>query len=269
MARRMWNLVEEYLNEDDIRLYLMQNNVSVKRTAETKTGKTITYRCSKYRKYPKCDFQIKTILNDDGKTSIWTSNAHSHDCRCPTTRAASPIRDIVKNAAAAGLTPGQTRRAVQNQCDDRVSDLKLYNLLKYHRSTMMPDVHSVDDFRSWCSKHSTTIPDQASLHEPFVPKFYVNSCDDLFVFITTRKLMSTAPLSNLLQIDATFKLNWNELPVLVCGSSDGNRRFHPYGVAVIGSDEAASSYITVFQAIKECVLNLTGEILRTNHFKLI
>jgi hypothetical protein len=51
------------------------------------------------------------------------------------------------------------------------------------------------------------------------------------------------------------------LPILVCGSSDGNRRFHPFGIAVIGSDEAVSSYITLFQTIKECILNLPGEIL--------
>ena len=39
----------------------------------------------------------------------------------------------------------------------------------------------------------------------------------------------------MLQVDATFKLNWNELPVLVFGSSDSNRRFHSYGIAVIGN----------------------------------
>ena len=74
----------------------------------------------------------------------------------------------------------------------------------------------------------------------------MNSYDDIFVFLTTRKLISTAPLSAMLQVDATFKLNWNELPVLVFDSSDSNRRFHPYGIAVIGTDEAASSYITLF-----------------------
>lgn len=100
------------------------------------------------------------------------------------------------------------------------------------------------------------IPDPTSLHEPFLPRFYVNSCDDLFVFITMRKLISTTPLSSLLQIDATFKLNWNELSVLVCDSSDGNRRFHPFGIGVIGNDEAVSSYITLFQTIKECILIL-------------
>ncbi|CAF4327968.1 unnamed protein product, partial [Rotaria sordida] len=79
------------------------------------------------------------------------------------------------------------------------------------------------------------------MHEPFIAKFNVNSCDGLFIFIRTRKLIATAPLSNSLQVDGTFKLNWNDLPVTVFGSSDGNRRFHPYIIALIGTDEAASS----------------------------
>jgi hypothetical protein len=108
MAKRTWNIVENFFNEDDLQSYLVQNDVSIKRRAETKTEKTITYRCSKYRKYPACDFQIKIILNDNDETTVLTSNAHNHDYRASTTRAAFPVRNIVKNAAAAGLTPGQT-----------------------------------------------------------------------------------------------------------------------------------------------------------------
>ena len=41
------------------------------------------------------------------------------------TRAPSPVREIVKNAAAAGLTAAQTRRAVQHQYKADVSDSQL------------------------------------------------------------------------------------------------------------------------------------------------
>ena len=119
----------------------------------------------------------------------------------------------------------------------------------------------MDDIRSWCHEHSTLLCDPTFIHEPFVPKCYINSCNDIFVLLTTRKLISTTPLSAMLQIDATFKLNWNELPVLVFWSSDDSRRFHPYGIAVIGTDEVASSYITLFQAIEECVFNVTDKLI--------
>ncbi|CAF5169613.1 unnamed protein product, partial [Rotaria magnacalcarata] len=44
-------------------------------------------------------------------------------------------------------------------------------------------------------------------------------------------------LSSLLQVDATYKLTWNELPLLVFGSSDADRHFRPFGVAFVPSDE--------------------------------
>ena len=122
-------------------------------------------------------------------------------------------------------------------------------------------MHSVYDIRSWCHEHSALLCDPTLIHEPFVPKFYINSCNDIFIFLATHKLISIAPLSAMLQVDATFKLNWNELPVLVFGSSDSSRRFHPYGIAVIGTNETASSYITLYQTIKECVFNVTDKLI--------
>lgn len=106
MAKRTWNFGEKIFYDPDLQEYLLQNNVSVKRNKETKTGKTTTFRCSEYRKYPMCDFQMKTISSDNGEKRVLTSNAHNHDYRLPTTRAASTVREIVKQAAAAGRAPG-------------------------------------------------------------------------------------------------------------------------------------------------------------------
>ena len=50
MARRTWIFVDSFFNENELKSFLVQNEVSVKRTEETKEGKKVTYRCSKYRK---------------------------------------------------------------------------------------------------------------------------------------------------------------------------------------------------------------------------
>ncbi len=98
-------------------------------------------RCSKYRKYPECDFQVKAIFSDAGGITVSTSNAHNHAHRVSTTRAPSPVREIVINAAAAGLSQIQTRRAVQHQYQGVVSRTQLASLLNYHRSLTVP-IHS-------------------------------------------------------------------------------------------------------------------------------
>ncbi len=39
-------------------------------------------------------------------------------------------------------------------------------------------------------------------------------------------------LSNMLHVDATYKLNWNGFPVFVIGITDSARAFHCIGIAI-------------------------------------
>ncbi|CAF4475847.1 unnamed protein product, partial [Didymodactylos carnosus] len=118
-------------------------------------------------------------------------------------------------------------------------------------------MYSVDDFKQWCLQRAA-IPTIQSLQDVFVSTYEIISCDNLFIFFTTKQLISVGALSRLLQVDATFKLNWNELPVLVFGCSDANRKVHPFGIALISSDESCDSYVKLFQSIKNTVFKVTG-----------
>ena len=64
-----------------------------------------------------------------------------------------------------------------------------------------------------------------SLHSIFVPYYYTNDADSISVLFTTKQLLKGAQFSILLQGDVTYKLTWNELPLLVFGSSYANRHF--------------------------------------------
>ena len=86
----------------------------------------------------------------------------------------------------------------------------------------------MNDLRVCCLERCQ-VSDDTTLHKPFISKFYVNSCNDIFIFITTRQLTSIGQLSDLLQVDATLRLNWNDLPVLVFGCSDASRRVYSFG----------------------------------------
>ena len=139
--------------------------------------------------------------------TVSTFNEHNHAYHASTTRATPPVKEITINAAVAGLSQIQTCRAIQHQYQDVVSSPQVTSLLNYYRSLAVPDVYSVDDIRPWCHEHSALLCDPKLIYEPCVPKFYINSCDNIFIFLTTRKLISTAPLSAMLRVDATFKLN--------------------------------------------------------------
>ena len=139
--------------------------------------------------------------------TVSTFNEHNHAYDASITRAPPPVRGIIINAAVAGPSQIQTRRAVQLQYQDIVSSPQVTSLLNYYRSLAVPEVYSVDDIRPWCHEHSALLCGSTLIYEPYVPKFYINSCDNIFIFLTTRKLISTAPLSAMLLVDATFKLN--------------------------------------------------------------
>ncbi len=70
MVQRMWNFVDKFFSENELQSYIVQNAVSIKRTEEIEAGKKVIYRCSKYRKYPECDFQVKLIFSYDGGISF-------------------------------------------------------------------------------------------------------------------------------------------------------------------------------------------------------
>ena len=75
------------------------------------------------------------------------------------------------------------------------------------------------------------------MHSTYVPYYCITSIDDAFVLFTTKQLMQRPRYTSLLQVGTTYKLIWNDLPLLVFGSSDADLHFQSFGVAFVSSDE--------------------------------
>ncbi|CAF0902265.1 unnamed protein product [Didymodactylos carnosus] len=110
----------------------------------------------------------------------------------------------------------------------------------------------------------SALPLPTDLDSLFVPYFKLN-IDELFIFMTTRRLLSASSKSTYLQVDGTYKLNWNDFPLLICGTSDSQRHFHPYGIALVNSDEAATCYIELFKTLKWSVPLVTHQAYVVNY----
>lgn len=103
---------------------------------------------------------------------------------------------------------------------------------------------------AWCLKRRSVPTD---LDEPFIveyniyfpddePGLRVGDCevgddgklkDQIRFFVTTRRLLeSYAAAKTNVHADGTYKLDWNKHPVLIVGTSDFDRKFHPFGIAV-------------------------------------
>ncbi|CAF0764771.1 unnamed protein product [Brachionus calyciflorus] len=73
---------------------------------------------------------------------------------------------------------------------------------------------------------------------------------DFKVFFTTKRLISYTRNAKFIAADATYKLTWLNYPVLLCGTTDFNKAFHPFGV-MLSKHETHEEFSFMFQTIRE------------------
>ena len=108
------------------------------------------------------------------------------------------------------------------------------------------DVHSL---RNYCEKKSI-VPDNDD--EPFIPFHYIegDTQDNLIMTViwSTKKLLSRID-KKLIQDDASYKLNWYQYPMFVCGRSCPTGRFFLSHCA-LSSHEDTSSWVRIQAFVK-------------------
>ncbi len=67
-------------------------------------------------------------------------------------------------------------------------------------------------------------------------------------FISSKKLLRLAIGSTHICADGTYKLNWHGFPLIVVGTTDLDRHFHSFGVALC-TNEKKLDYKFVFDCI--------------------
>ena len=114
------------------------------------------------------------------------------------------------------------------------------------------------ELEAWCQQHSNISDDDDAIY--VVHKCTTESVDGkpqplLCVFITTRRLTMMCKLSAHIMADATYKLIYQGYPVLMVGTTDRAKAYHPFGIA-LSSNEKNTSFEFVFNAIKQSALQL-------------
>ncbi|GBM35770.1 hypothetical protein AVEN_108967-1 [Araneus ventricosus] len=73
---------------------------------------------------------------------------------------------------------------------------------------------------------------------------------DLKTVISTKRLLRLMIKTEGVQTDATYKLIWHGYPVLIFGSSDMNRGFYPFAIAVC-NNETESDFAIIFNSVRD------------------
>lgn len=229
-------------------------------SSKTEEGKKVYYRCNKVKaRGVQCNAKI-FLLHDAFSTEIIlyrAINVHNHDEIC--TKAKNALSDELKikieELWKLKLKPKMILEQIGGLPIQQPSARQLNNFLaQLNKDKFGSSTISLGEVESWCSANKD-IPND--LDKPFVAGFEIveedGSIGNLFrYFVTTKRLLETATMSDKLHADATYKLIWQGFPVIVCGTTDLGRHFHHFGVSVC-VNERQEDFAFVFKTLKTAV----------------
>ena len=156
-----------------------------------------------------------------------------------------------------GSTPKEIRQWLRDNKDNvryiELSDDQLSNLIQ--RLNINKTKMSLADANEWCNER-TTIPEDPD--QVFAAEFHYNSKpskkeDTYFhIFATTKRLLSFAKFNDLLASDATYKLTYQDYPIIVCGTIDKGKHFHPFGL-LLTKTEQERDFAYFFKTVKSMI----------------
>lgn len=231
-------------------------------TRATEDGQKRFYRCNKVkRRGPQCDAELYLLfINDDNKVNMYkTDSKHNHDeistrdnygIREKTKEEINKLFDLRLKPKAILSELGKiegihlpTKRQLYNYLSDRRAQ-------KFGKSGIF-----LGELEQWIFER-TAIPEDDN--EVFVVSYHVIEGDQpSFRFnLSTKTLLKTILSTELIHTDATYKLIWQGFPVLIVGTTDKNRKFHPICLGVAATNERQEDFQTMFQGIKDKVMQL-------------
>ena len=173
-----------------------------------------------------------------------------------------PLQRIkIQEYVSCGLKP---KKLLEKLRDQNLPIPKYGFLCNYIKYNIKSDVFKMPTI----SFNSETIPDNDD--EPFVVNFFTHYEDEELdddedvtngtndedfyeknyyrFIVTSKRLLRIAARSKIIHADATYKLIWKGYPVLIVGTTDGNRKFHSFGLAVC-TWEKQQDFEFIFQSI--------------------
>ncbi|CAF0776103.1 unnamed protein product [Rotaria sp. Silwood1] len=114
MSKSNWILLCVVNSIDDVKAVAKSHNVCQYRTNNLKDHSKYSFKCSQYRKYLSCNYELKAVVSDDDPNSITVmfKNTHNHSDRNQTSRLPTPLRQSVSKYVRAGLTEPQIRSSL-------------------------------------------------------------------------------------------------------------------------------------------------------------
>lgn len=233
-------------------------------------GQKFYFRCNKIPKDRKrdewCAPQYIIFLPSDSHKIILQFNGCDHNHNALLSKfSPRPVSNDMKTFIADLFDSGVTKtNVVQNMITKARNTQQLFSdepnptprqikyLLSKYRNHNSKPVIKMGDLSEWCEKRMT-FPNEKD--EAFVLGFECSTTenDQHFKFcMSTPHLLDLLSNAKVISIDATYKLNWMEYPLIILGVVDNMKRFHPM-VYCCSSHERTEDYTYIFETVKQCI----------------
>jgi len=262
---RNWFLENTYYNKQAAMDFINNEKTwSYHYNNMTQDGNKTYFRCNKAKlRGNQCPAAIYLLYDIRNEYVILFRNedSHEHENLQTSNRLSDELKAEIKTFYDLKIKP-KTIFAKLREKGVQFKKAQISNYISQLKQSLYGHTKiSLGELEQWCIDHST-LPDDED--KAFVPNFYINYADDdededekeFRIFVTTKRLLRIAKKSSKIHADATYKLVWEGMPVLMIGTTDMDRHFHPFGIGVCTNERTADFafiFKSIFQSLGESI----------------
>ncbi len=246
-----WILLQEYSSSADANEFVRAQPNWVKfREHVTQDGKKVYFQCN-VSKDCEARLQLFSVIRTE-KALILTSRDHQHEVVDKKRGIPQTTKDEIDALYKMGI---EKPKAILSQLEEKnvtlPSYIQLTNYLVQHKAKVLGKSSiSLGELEDWANKNRHMPEDDDT---PYVCGFDCSFDKKTFrLAVTTKRLLENTLNSDMVQADATYKLIWQGFPVLIVGTSDSQRQFHPFCLAIC-TNETEEDYKFLFNSLKAAV----------------
>ena len=244
--------------------------------ATQSTDHKVYYKCS----FNSCSVRLQLRLDSESldTTILISDEQHIHEPVIKRIGISEKVKELISLYYKDGITlPGDILRKMHREnIEDQPTIKQLRNyLVQYKKKSFGTPSLSIPEVVELCKKHST-VPGIDEPNKVFVGKTFFLYGDEhpwpepdlpgakkkgprpkMRILFTCRYLLEHVIRATHVAEDTTYKLTWQGFPVFMAGTTDANKSYHPFGLAIC-TEETHYDHKFFFTAIKEVTFNTLG-----------
>lgn len=269
-----WTVEASYEDLEEAVDYVTSEGFALHKNHDLKIGQKFHFRCKNVPSdcRPWCDRQYVIFLPSDRLECIVQHNNAQHNChqlmKGKKKRMSEKLKNFIfgifeKGTHSISSVLAHISEAMNKNdkfpADNMPNKRQIEYLLGKYRNSEVKPLFEVGDLMNWCEAHSI-FPENDD--EVFVISHECSSLSEAMNFrfvLSTPEMLMKAKKFEIVCIDATYKLNWHGFPLIVLGTVDRLKRFHPAAYACC-TNETTADYEFVFEAVRDAIESCYEEI---------